>query len=87
VVALQTWLKLARIGYGPLFRRVVGQRKVAGAERLNDQEVARLVKGAALAAGVRGNFNQGERAQKSSGHSLRASLASSADVDERYVQN
>ena len=44
MVALQTWLKLARIGHGPLFRRVTGQGKAVDAERLNDQEVARLVK-------------------------------------------
>ncbi|MER8823097.1 MULTISPECIES: site-specific integrase [unclassified Mesorhizobium] len=86
VVALQTWLKLARIAHGPLFRRVTGQGKAVGAERLNDQEVARLVKRAALAAGVRGDLSEGERGQKFSGHSLRAGLASSAEVDERYVQ-
>ena len=86
VVALQTWLKLARIGHGPLFRRVTGQGKAVGAERLNDQEVARLVKRAALAAGVRGDLSEGEREQKFAGHSLRAGLASSAEADERYVQ-
>jgi len=86
VVALETWLKLARIAHGPLFRRVTGQGKKVGAERLNDQEVARLVKRTALAAGVRGDLPEGERAQKFAGHSLRAGLASSAEVDERYVQ-
>lgn len=86
VVALQTWLKLGRIAHGPLFRRVTGQGKKVGADRLNDQEVARLVKRAALAAGVRGDLSEGERGQKFSGHSLRAGLASSAEVDERYVQ-
>ncbi len=86
VVALQTWLKLARIAHGPLFRRVTGQGKAVGAERLNDQEVARLVKRAVLAAGVRGDLSESERGQKFSGHSLRAGLASSAEVDERYVQ-
>jgi len=86
VVALQTWLKFARIAHGPLFRRVTGQGKKIGAERLNSQEVARLVKRTALAAGVRGDLSEGERGQKFSGHSLRAGLASSAEVDERYVQ-
>lgn len=86
VVALQTWLKFSRIGHGPLFRRVAGQGKQVGAERLNDQEVARLVKRTALAAGVRGDLSEGDRATKFSGHSLRAGLASSAEVDERYVQ-
>ena len=86
VVALETWLKLGRIAHGPLFRRVTGQGKAVGSERLNDQEVARLVKRAALAAGVRGDLSEGERGQKFAGHSLRAGLASSAEVDERYVQ-
>ncbi|UOK73559.1 site-specific integrase [Ancylobacter polymorphus] len=86
VSALQTWLKLARIGHGPLFRRVTGRGTDVGTERLNDREVARLVKRAALAAGVRGDLSEGEREIKFSGHSLRAGLASSAEVDERYVQ-
>jgi integrase len=86
VVALQTWLKLARIGHGPLFRRVTGQGKDVGPDRLTDQQVARLVKRAALAAGVRGDLSEGEREEKFAGHSLRAGLASSAEVDERYVQ-
>ena len=86
VVALQTWLKFARVAHGPLFRRITGQGKKIGAERLNAQEVARLVKRAALAAGVRGDLSEGERTQKFAGHSLRAGLASSAEVDERYVQ-
>ena len=48
VVALETWLKLGRIAHGPLFRRVTGQGKAVGSERLNDQEVARLVNGLPL---------------------------------------
>jgi len=86
VVALETWLKLGRIAHGPLFRRVTGQGKTVGSERLRDQEVARLVKRTAIAAGVRGDLSEDEREQKFAGHSLRAGLASSAEVDERYVQ-
>uniref|UniRef100_A0A9E8CNM5 Tyrosine-type recombinase/integrase n=1 Tax=Bosea sp. NBC_00436 TaxID=2969620 RepID=A0A9E8CNM5_9HYPH len=86
VVALQTWLKLARIAHGPLFRRVTGQGRAVGPDRLNDKEIARLVKRTALAAGVRGDLTEGERGQKFAGHSLRAGLASSAEVDERHVQ-
>ena len=86
IVALQTWLKLARIGHGPLFRRVRGEGKDVGPDRLADQQVARLVKRAALAAGVRADLPEGEREEKFAGHSLRAGLASSAEVDERYVQ-
>ena len=84
VVALETWMKFARIARGPLFRRVAG--KNVGLERLSDRHVARLVKRAALAAGVRGDLSEAEREEKFSGHSLRAGLASSAEVDERYVQ-
>lgn len=86
VVALQIWLKLARIGHGSLFRRVTGQGKDVGPDRLTDQQVARLVKRAALAAGVRSDLTEGEREERFAGHSLRAGLASSAEVDERYVQ-
>lgn len=86
VAAIETWIKFAKLAHGPLFRRVTGQGKAVGSERLNDKEVARLVKRAAMAAGVRGDLSEFERAFKFSGHSLRAGLASSAEVDERYVQ-
>jgi len=86
VAAIETWIKFAKLAHGPLFRRVTGQGKAIGSERLNDKEVARLVKRAAMAAGVRGDLSEIERAFKFSGHSLRAGLASSAEVDERYVQ-
>ncbi|WP_312420567.1 tyrosine-type recombinase/integrase, partial [Shinella sp.] len=86
VAALENWIKFARIVRGPLFRRVTGKGKDVGPDRLNDQEVARLVKKTALAAGVRGDLSEAERGQKFAGHSLRAGLASSAEVDERHVQ-
>ncbi|AUX78673.1 site-specific integrase [Sinorhizobium fredii] len=86
VVAVESWIKFARVAKGPLFRRVRDQGRDVGPDRLNDREVARLVKRAALAAGIRGDLSEGERAEKFSGHSLRAGLASSAEVDERYVQ-
>src|SRR5580704_5538180 len=86
VVALQTWLKFGRIAHGPLFRRIAGGGKEAGPDRLTDKHVARLVKRTALAAGVRGDLSEAERRQKFSGHSLRAGLATAAQVDERYVQ-
>lgn len=86
IAAVETWVKFAKLAHGPLFRRVTGQGKAVGPERLNDKEVARLVKRAAMAAGVRGDLSEIERAFKFSGHSLRAGLASSAEVDERYVQ-
>ena len=84
VAALKRWLEFARIARGPVFRRVQGGK--VGSERLNDRHVARLVKRAALCAGVRADLSETEREEKFSGHSLRAGLASSAEVDERYVQ-
>lgn len=48
--------------------------------------MARLVKKTALTAGVRGELSEAERSQKFAGHSLRAGLASAAEVDERHVQ-
>jgi integrase len=48
--------------------------------------VARLIKQTVLAAGIRSDLPEAERLAQFSGHSLRAGLASSADVDERYIQ-
>jgi integrase len=86
VAALQAWLAFARIDHGPLFRRVTQGGKAVGADRLADRHVARLVKRTVRAAGVRPSLNLGEREAKFSGHSLRAGLASSAEVEERFVQ-
>ena len=85
VVALETWMRFPRVAHGPLFRRV-SAKGAAGAERLNDRHVARLVKRVALAAGVRSDLPEAERERKFAGLSLRAGLASSAEIDERYVQ-
>lgn len=84
--ALELWLKFGRISEGPLFRRVTGGGKEPGPFRLNDREVARLVKRAAQTAGLRGDLHETDRPALFSGHSLRAGLASSAEVDERHVQ-
>ena len=86
IAALRSWLRFAKIHHGPLFRRVSGKAAKIGLERLNDREVARLVKRAALAAGLRPDLAEAKRAVAFSGHSLRAGLASSAEVEERYVQ-
>ncbi|WP_112313446.1 tyrosine-type recombinase/integrase [Pseudogemmobacter bohemicus] len=86
VEALETWMKLARISTGPLFRRVTGRGKEVGPMRLNDREIARLVKRTALQAGLRGDLPEKDRPALFAGHSLRAGLASSAEVDERHVQ-
>ena len=48
--------------------------------------MARLIKRTVLDAGLRSELPEKERLSLFSGHSLRAGLASSAEVDERYVQ-
>ncbi|OCJ54154.1 hypothetical protein [Agrobacterium rubi] len=52
IFSVKTWLKLARIAHGALFHRVMGQGKAFGADQLNDKQVARLVKMAAIEASV-----------------------------------
>jgi integrase len=86
VHALEQYLHYAKIGFGPLFQRVSrDDRKVTG-DRLSDKHVARLVKKTVLAAGLRADVPVAERLRLFSGHSLRAGLATSANVDERYIQ-
>jgi integrase len=84
IATLEAWLKFARIDHVPPFRQVIGN--AVGADRLADKHVARLIKRTALAAGVRGDLTEREREEKFAGHSMRAGLASSAEVDERCVQ-
>jgi integrase len=84
--ALTQWLHYAKIDFGPLFVAVSRNGLKATAERLSDKHVARLIKTCVEAAGVRPELSKAERLALFSGHSLRAGLASSAEVDERYVQ-
>jgi integrase len=86
VAMLETWLKLGRITRGPVFRPVARKNGGVSAERLSDKHVARLVQKAAAAAGLRGDLPEGERRRAFSGHSLRAGLASSAQLEEGHVQ-
>ena len=86
VHALTQWLHYARIDFGPLFVAVSRNGLKATAERLSDKHVARLIKQAVEDAGLRPELSKTERLALYSGHSLRAGLASSAEVDERYVQ-
>lgn len=86
VQALETWLKLGRISHGPIFRRVLEKNANVGADRLDDKHVARLVQSSALKAAVRADLPEASRKALFAGHSLRAGLASSAEVDEAHVQ-
>jgi integrase len=86
VALLETWMRLGRIHQGPLFRPIARKNGGVSAERLTDKHVARLVQKTALAAGLRGDLTEGERRLAFGGHSLRAGLASSAQIEEAHVQ-
>ena len=86
VHALEQWLHFAKINFGPVFVGTSRNGKKALETRLNDKHVARLIKRTVLDAGIRSDLPEKERLALFSGHSLRAGLASSAEVDERYVQ-
>ena len=86
VHALEQWLHFAKIDFGPVFVRTSRDGKKALEARLSDKHVARLIKQTVLDAGIRSALSEKERLALFSGHSLRAGLASSAEVDERFVQ-
>ncbi|MBM3553547.1 MAG: integrase [Alphaproteobacteria bacterium] len=86
VALLETWMRLGRISHGPLFRPIARKNGGVSPARLTDKHVARLVQKTALAAGIRGDLTEGERRLAFSGHSLRAGLASSAQIEEAHVQ-
>ena len=85
VAALRDLAGIRRHRHGPLFRRVARSGK-ASAPTADRQTCRPPGQATALAAGVRADLTEAEREGKFSGHSLRAGLASSAEVDERYVQ-
>lgn len=86
VHALEQWLHFAKIDFGPAFVRTSRDGKRALENRLNDKHVARLIKQTVLKSGIRADLPEKDRLALFSGHSLRAGLASSAEVDERYIQ-
>ncbi len=86
VHALEQWLHFAKIDFGPVFVRTSRDGKRALDARLSDKHVARLIKQTVLKSGIRAELPEKDRVALFSGHSLRAGLASSAEVDERYVQ-
>ena len=86
VHALEQWLHFSKIDFGPVFVRTSRDGKRALEARLNDKHVARLIKRTVLDTSIRSELPEKERLALFSGHSLRAGLASSAEVDERYVQ-
>lgn len=86
VAALENWLAIGRVERGAVFRRTSRDGRKALDARLSAQHVALLVKRCVEKAGLRGDLPERERRAAFSGHSLRAGLASHAEVDERHVQ-
>lgn len=86
VHALEQWLHFAKIDFGPVFVRTARDGQKTLDARLCDKHVARLIKQTVLKSGIRAELPEKDRLALFSGHSLRAGLASSAEVDERYVQ-
>lgn len=86
VHALEQWLHFAKIDFGPVFVRTSRDGKKALEVRLSDKHVSRLIKATVLKSGIRSELPEKDRLALFSGHSLRAGLASSAEVDERFVQ-
>ena len=86
VHSLSQWLHYSKIDFGPLFVAVSRNGLKATDERLSDKHVARLIKSCVREAGLRPDLPETERLRRFSGHSLRAGLATSAEVDERFVQ-
>lgn len=86
VHALEQWLHYGKIDFGPIFVRTSRDGTRVLEARLSDKHVARLIKQTVLDASIRADLPEKERLALFSGHSLRAGLASSAEVDERHVQ-
>ncbi|MEO0386404.1 MAG: tyrosine-type recombinase/integrase [Pseudomonadota bacterium] len=86
VHALEQWLHFAKIDFGPVFVRTARDGSKALGDRLSDKHVARLIKATVLKSGLRADLPVAERLALFSGHSLRAGLATSAEVDEAHVQ-
>ena len=84
--ALEQWLHFARIDFGPVFVRTSRDGTRALDTRLSDKHVARLIKDTVLKSGIRSDLSEKDRLALFSGHSLRAGLASSAEVPEAHVQ-
>ena len=87
VHALEQYLHYAKIDFGPLFQRITRDDRKTTGDRLSDKHVARLIKKTVRDAGIRSDLPTSRAPQALfSGHSLRAGLATSANVDERYIQ-
>ena len=85
VALLETWLRLGGSPAAPVPRRDAQERRRRIGAALRTRHVVRPST-CALAAGPRGDSTEGERRVAFGGHSLRAGLASSAQIEEAHVQ-
>jgi integrase len=81
--ALTRWLVNLK---SSIFVRTSRDGKRALEARLSDKHIACLIKQTVLKSGIRSELPEKERLAMFSGNSLRAGLASSAEVYERFVQ-
>ena len=87
VAVLQTWMRLRRIAHGPLFRRDRQEERRRRRRATDRQACCQAGQKCVLKAGVRGDLPEGERKRAFAGHSLRAGLASSAQIEERMCKS
>lgn len=77
---------LGRVAHGPKFPADAAGQRAGRGRSPTDKHVARLVQKTALAAGIRGDLPEGDRRLAFAGHSLRAGLATAAEVEEGLIQ-
>lgn len=85
VMAYLTWVEMAKIHAGPVFR-TMGRGGRVTADRLPPLYVTRLVKRCVVRAGVEGINLEGDMAAEFGAHSLRAGLATSAAAPDKAIQ-
>jgi integrase len=85
VAAYLTWVAMAKIHAGPVFR-TMGRGGRVTADRLPPLYVTRLVKRCVTKAGVEGVDLDGDVAAAFGAHSLRAGLATSANAPDKAIQ-
>ena len=87
VALLETWMRLGRIAHGPLFRADRAQKR-RRLRRAADRQTRRppRAKNARSRPEFAASLTEGERKRAFGGHSLRAGLASSAQIEEAHVQ-
>ena len=87
VALLETWMRLGRDRRtGPSSGRSPARTAASPPSGSPTSMSPDSSRKRALAAGIRGDLTEGERKKAFGGHSLRAGLASSAQIEEAHVQ-